>query len=335
MPASTLDPLTPAPASVQPPLATLLARARTGDRAALARVITRVEAGGEEALELVRGLHARRWAAPGWPHVVGLTGPPGAGKSTFTDQLVRLARARGERVAVVAVDPSSPRSGGAILGDRIRMEEHAGDDGVYVRSLSARGAGGGLSRATGQIVDVLDAVGFDRILVETVGVGQGELAVLGVADTVLVVLTPESGDTVQTMKAGLLEIADVFCVNKADRPGADALARDLEFSVHLDSPALGAPGIAAPAVWAAPVHTASALLGKGVAEVLESVEAHRRWLSTDGRASWDERRADGRVATWLELCAEAARSRGARSPRIADLRAGRVRPEDLPREREG
>lgn len=324
MSASSPDPLTPAQAPPSRPLSTLLARARGGDRAALARLITRVEAGGSEALELVRGLHARRWAAPGWPHVVGLTGPPGAGKSTFTDQLVQLARARGERVAVVAVDPSSPRSGGAILGDRIRMEEHAGDDGVYVRSLSARGAGGGLSRATGQIVDVLDAVGFDRILVETVGVGQGELAILGVADTVLVVLTPESGDTVQTMKAGLLEIADVFCVNKADRPGADALARDLEISVHLDQ-----------AAWPAPVHTASALLGKGVAEVLASVEAHRRWLCADGRASWEERRADGRVAAWLDLCAEAARKRAGLSPHIADLRAGRVRPEDLPREGEG
>ncbi len=249
--------------------------------------------------------------------MVGLTGPPGAGKSTFTDQLVRLARSAGQRVAVVAVDPSSPRSGGSILGDRIRMEAHAADPGVYVRSLSARGAAGGLSRATGQIVDVLDAAGFDLVLVETVGVGQGELAVLGVADTVLVVLTPESGDTVQTMKAGLLEIADVFCVNKADRPGADALARDLELSVHLDD-----------RPWSAPVHTASALAGQGVGEVLASVQAHRAWLVGAGRQTWEERRAEGRVEAWLAIVAEEARAEALKSPKISELRAGRVRPEE-------
>lgn len=297
----------------------MLAQARNHDRAALARLISYVEAGAPGSREVVRALGARRWVQPGAPHVIGITGPPGAGKSTFTDQLVRLARANGERVAVVAVDPSSPRTGGAILGDRIRMEAHAEDPGVYLRSLSARGAAGGLSRATGQVVDVLDAVGFDRVLVETVGVGQGELAILGVADTVLVVLTPESGDTVQTMKAGLLEIADVFCVNKADRPGADALARELELSVHLDNRA-----------WAAPVHTASALAGRGVDAVLASVSAHRDWLCGPGREAWDQRRADGRVETWLDLCAEAARRAALRSPIVAELRAGRLRPEDAP-----
>lgn len=298
-------------------LTDLLTAARSGDRGALARLISRVEAGGAEVNALFVTLNARRWTAPGAPHVVGLTGPPGAGKSTFTDQLVSIARQRGERVAVVAVDPSSPRSGGAILGDRIRMEDHADDDGVYVRSLSARGASGGLSRATAQVVDTLDAVGFDRILVETVGVGQGELAILGVADTVLVVLTPESGDTVQTMKAGLLEIADVFCVNKADRPGADALARDLEVSVHLDNRA-----------WAAPVHVAAAGLGRGVEAVLASVDAHRDWLVGAGRGAWEQRRAEGRVQAFLELHAEAARARALTLPAIAALRAGR-RPEEL------
>ncbi len=295
----------------------LLARARNHDRAALARLISLVEGGAPGSREIVRSLGARRWVAPGAPHVIGITGPPGAGKSTFTDQLVRLARADGERVAVVAVDPSSPRTGGAILGDRIRMEAHAEDPGVYLRSLSARGASGGLSRATGQVVDVLDAVGFDRILVETVGVGQGELAILGVADTVLVVLTPESGDTVQTMKAGLIEIADVFCVNKADRPGADALARELELSVQLDGRA-----------WPAPVHTASALDGRGVAAVLASVRRHRDWLMGPGRAAWDQRRSEGRVETFLDLCAEAARRAALGSPIIAELRSGRLRPED-------
>jgi LAO/AO transport system kinase len=271
--------------------------------------------------EALDTLGPRRMTAPGSPHVVGITGPPGAGKSTFVDRLVSHARARGERVAVVAVDPSSPWSGGAILGDRIRMERHADDPMVYVRSLASRGHLGGLSRAAGQVVDLLDAVGFDRILVETVGVGQGELAVMEVADTVLVVLTPESGDAVQTMKAGLLEIADLFCVNKADRPGADHLRRDLEQSVHLDD----RPG------WQAPVHTSVALEDRGVDAVLAALEAHRDWCVGEGRTAWAARRAEGRVRIYLDLMADAARDRArkrlAASTLLDDLRAGRVRPE--------
>ena len=293
-----------------------------GSRPALARAISRIEGSAPGADEALRALRPRRAAEPGAPHVIGITGPPGAGKSTFTDRLVAASRARGERVAVVAVDPSSPLSGGAILGDRVRMDRHTEDPGVYVRSLSSRGHAGGLCRAAGQVVDLLDACGFERVIVETVGVGQGELAVLEVADSVLVVLTPESGDTVQTMKAGLLEIADVFCVNKADRPGADLLRRELELSVHLDS-----------RPWAAPVHTSIALQDRGIHEVLESLEAHRAWCRGEGRAAWDERRAQGRVRTYLDLCAERARAaawaaiRG--SERLAALRAGRVRPEDV------
>lgn len=269
--------------------------------------------------ELLDHLGPRRLTAPGAPHVVGITGPPGAGKSTFVDRLVQHSREAGERVAVVAVDPSSPWSGGAILGDRIRMERHAADPGVYVRSLASRGHLGGLSRAAGQIVDLLDALGFDRILVETVGVGQGELAVMEVADTVLVVLTPESGDTVQTMKAGLLEIADVFCVNKADRPGADHLRRELELSVHLDD----RPG------WAAPVHTSIAAEDRGVDETLGSLRAHLAWCRDAGRATWFERRADGRVRTFLDLVAEDARDDARRSagPLLDELRAAHIRPE--------
>jgi LAO/AO transport system kinase len=302
-------------------LPALLDRARAGDRAALARAISMIEGRAPGAAEVLAGLSPRRLSGPGSPHVVGITGPPGAGKSTFVDQLVRAARLRGERVGVVAVDPSSPRTGGAILGDRIRMEAHADDDGVYLRSLSARGHPGGLSRAATQIVDLLDALGFDHLLVETVGVGQGELAVLEVADTVLVVLTPESGDQVQTMKAGLLEVADLFCVNKADRPGAEHIARDLEQAVHLDA----RPG------WLAPVFLASALHGRGVDAVVGGVEAHRAWLRTDGRAAWEERRATGRVDTFLDLAAEDARERARRwihaSPHLAGLRAGTLRPE--------
>lgn len=283
-----------------------------------------IEARAPGVSDALDALAPRRLHAPGAPHVIGITGPPGAGKSTFVDRLVQHARAAGERVAVVAVDPSSPWSGGAILGDRIRMERHAEDPGVYVRSLASRGHLGGLSRAAGQTVDVLDAVGFDRVLVETVGVGQGELAVMEVADTVLVILTPESGDSVQTMKAGLLEIADVFCVNKADRPGADHLRRDLEQAVHLDD----RPG------WHAPVHTSVALEDRGVDETLASLEAHRAWFAGVGgvgRAAWDARRAEGRVRIYLDLMADIARDRARRelagTELLADLRAGRVRPE--------
>jgi LAO/AO transport system kinase len=274
---------------------------------------------------LVAALAPRRLLGPGAPHVVGITGPPGAGKSTFTDRVVRLARARGQRVAVVAVDPSSPRTGGAILGDRLRMDDHAADDGVYIRSLSARGHQGGLSRATGQVVDVLDACGHDLVVVETVGVGQGELGIVQVADSVLLVLTPESGDSVQAMKAGLLEVADVFVVNKADRPGAEALARELEFAVHLDD----RPG------WKAPVFTAAALQGQGVDAVVEALARHLAFCAGPGRDAWNARRAEGRVRTWLDLVAEDAAASAMRAwegtAELEALRAGRLRPERMPR----
>lgn len=309
----------------EPDAAALYTAACGGSRAALARLVTVVEAGAPGVAAWLPSLPVRRHAAPGAPHVVGITGPPGAGKSTFTSQLVARGRARGQRVAVVAVDPSSPKSGGAILGDRIRMEAHAGDEGVWVRSLSARGHAGGLSRATGHVVDLLDAVGFDLVLVETVGVGQGELAVVEVSDTALVVLTPESGDTVQTMKAGLLEVADVFCVNKADRPGAEALQRDLELSVQLDADRPGA--------WRAPVFTTVALDGRGVDEVLAALDEHHAWLAGAGRPAWERRRAQARVATFLDLCAEHARAQGrrwlGREGRDAALTAGALRPEAL------
>ncbi|GDX81202.1 LAO/AO transport system kinase [Deltaproteobacteria bacterium] len=301
----------------------LVARALAGDRAALARLISRVEARAPGADAIMAGLPARRRSGPGAPRVVGITGPPGAGKSTFTDRIVTAAREERRRVGVVAVDPSSPFTGGAILGDRLRLDQHAMDPGVYIRSLSARGHSGGLSRAAGQVVDVLDAAGYDDVIVETVGVGQGELGIMEVADTVLVVLTPESGDGVQAMKAGLLEIADVFVVNKADRPGAEALVRELELAVHLDM----RPG------WKAPVFAASARTGVGVDDVLGALRAHADWLQADGREAWEARRAEGRVRTWLDLVSEDARNRAVEQhgEAMAELRRGDRTPESMPR----
>ncbi len=272
--------------------------AAAGDRRLLARAISLIEDRAEGVLGAIGRLTPRRQRGPGAPSVVGITGPPGAGKSTFVDQLITQARKQDRRVAVIAVDPSSPFTGGAILGDRIRMDQHVLDPGVFVRSLSSRGHLGGLCRAAGQVVDLLDAAGFDMVLVETVGVGQSELAVCEVADTAVVVLTPESGDTVQTMKAGLLEIADVFVINKADRDGATRLARDLEEAVALD------PGEG----WRPPVVLTSAVRGEGIQEVLQQIQAHGAWCTGDGREVWEARRGRGRVRTFLDLVAEEARA---------------------------
>lgn len=204
-------------------------------------------------------------------------------------------------MAVVAVDPSSPFSGGAILGDRIRMERHVEDDEVFIRSLSSRGHLGGLSASTAEVVDLLDAAAYDLIIVETVGVGQSELGVVEVADTAVVVLTPESGDTVQTMKAGLLEIADIFVVNKDDRPGGAALARSLEQAVSLD----GDPD------WVVPVVRTCATEGRGIAEVLDHCRRHVAFQCGEGEARWRKRRGDAAVRLTLDLVAAAARAAAA------------------------
>lgn len=201
----------------------LVDRMLAGDRTALARLMTLVEGRAPG----VPGIMSRVYERTGRAHVVGVTGPPGAGKSTLVDQLATQLRAGGGRVGVVAVDPSSPFSGGAVLGDRIRMQGHFLDPGVFIRSISTRGCHGGIPRATRDIVRLLDAFGMDTVLVETVGVGQTELDIMRLAETVVVVLVPEAGDAVQVMKAGLLEIADVFVVNKADREGADRLEGEL------------------------------------------------------------------------------------------------------------
>lgn len=282
----------------------------------MARAITRIELRQEAVSAGVGALAARRRSGPGTPHVLGITGPPGAGKSTFVDRVVQQARAGQERVAVVAVDPSSPFSGGAILGDRVRMERHTGDDDVYMRSLSSRGHLGGLSGATTEVVDLLDAAGFERVVVETVGVGQSELGVMEVADTVVVILTPESGDSVQAMKAGLLEIADVFVVNKADREGAARLSRELRRSVELSELA-----------WKPPVLETVATRGEGIEAVLEAVERHRRWCAAEGRPHWDRRRADARERQLLDRVAETARARARQrlsGEALTGVRTGRI-----------
>jgi GTPase len=269
-------------------VATSLAdRVLAGDRLALARLMTLVE---NRAPELP-GVMSRLYAHTGRAHVIGVTGPPGAGKSTLVDALISRLRAASRRVGVVAVDPSSPFSGGAVLGDRIRMQAHFLDPGVFIRSLATRGSHGGLPRAARDVVRLLDAFGMDAILVETVGVGQTELDVMRLADSIVVVLVPEAGDTVQVMKAGLLEIADVFVVNKADRDGALRMVSELEQMLHLRPPS----------PWTIPVLPTIASVGSGVDDVLAGLERHRAHVSGDAeRAGRAAARRAGELVDILE-----------------------------------
>jgi LAO/AO transport system kinase len=248
-------------------------RLLAGERRALARAMSLVEDGRPEGERLLRDLFARTGAA----HRVGVTGPPGAGKSTLVEKLVLVARADGMSVGVLAVDPTSPFTGGALLGDRVRMGALAGDPGVFIRSMATRGSLGGLAAASVELADLLDAQGRQLILVETVGVGQSELEVARAADTTVVVLTPESGDGIQAMKAGLLEAGDVFVVNKADRGGADKLRRSLEATLSWRELPDGA--------WRPPVLNAAAVKGEGVTAVADAVAAHRAHLQATG--AWD------------------------------------------------
>ncbi|MFN2433736.1 MAG: methylmalonyl Co-A mutase-associated GTPase MeaB [Gemmatimonadota bacterium] len=249
----------------------LLPRLLAGERLATARAMSLVEDGAPGAERLLRAIFARTGGA----HRVGITGPPGAGKSTLTEALVLDARARGLSVDVIAVDPTSPFTGGALLGDRIRMSAVAGDPRVFIRSMASRGRVGGLAATSIELADLLDAQGRELILLETVGVGQSELEVAQAADTTLVVLTPESGDGVQTMKAGLLEVGDVFVLNKADRGGAERLARSLESTLSWRvSPADG---------WLPPVVLATATRKQGVADVAEALRRHLEHLRASGR----------------------------------------------------
>jgi LAO/AO transport system kinase len=211
----------------------------------------------------------------GAAHVVGLTGAPGVGKSTVTAALVRSYRARGHRVGVLAVDPSSPFSGGALLGDRVRMQEHATDDGVFIRSMASRGHLGGLASATPQAVRILDAAGFAVVMVETVGVGQAEVEIASTADTALVVAAPGLGDSIQAAKAGILEIADIFVVNKSDRPGAHDVTRDLRNMLAMAS--------YGPGDWKPPIIGATAVSGDGIDELAAAIDSHHGWLTESGQ----------------------------------------------------
>ena len=245
---------------------TLVAAARDGDHRAVARLISLIENDDPKLREVAAALTPYTGNA----RVIGLTGAPGVGKSTTTNELVRALRATGKRVGVLAVDPSSPFTGGAILGDRVRMQDHATDSGVYIRSMSSRGHLGGLSAAAPQAVRVLDGAGCDVILVETVGVGQAEVEVASLADTVVVLLAPGMGDAIQAVKAGILEIADVFVVNKADRDGADATYTDIQGMIAL--------GERAPGEWRPQVVKAAAARGQGIDDVVVALDKHASWL---------------------------------------------------------
>jgi LAO/AO transport system kinase len=283
-------------AAVSPRLEKLLERFDTADKVALARLITLIENHAPERNAVIERIYAKT----GHAHIVGITGPPGAGKSTLVNLLIAKYRALGKQVAVVAIDPSSPFSGGAVLGDRVRMTDHYKDSGVYIRSISSRGSHGGLSRAAREITKLLDAFGHDIIIIETVGVGQTELGIMDLADTTVVVTVPEGGDAVQVMKAGLNEIADVFVVNKADRDGADRIKAELELSVHL-RPVGG---------WSPPVLMTQAAADKGVDRLVDAIAKHGEYLAAHHDPA---REAERRTHELIEVLGGELEDRAARA----------------------
>jgi LAO/AO transport system kinase len=278
----------------------LVAALRTRNVPALARAISLVENGRPGFEELLSAIHP----VLGRARRIGITGPPGAGKSTVTECLVQFYRRRGQTVAVVAVDPTSPFTGGALLGDRIRMESVAMDPGVYIRSMATRGSLGGLATTTREVCDLLDASGFDNILIETVGVGQSELDVARTADSTVLVLVPESGDGIQVLKSGIMEIGDLFVVNKADRPGADRLRQEIEVTLgirlgnafrhvkahHGATAKTDGPDAPSTGTWKHPVLATVAVKGEGIAELVAAVDAHFEWLTATGELGTRRRR---------------------------------------------
>ena len=268
----------------------LIEKLLTGDRRALARLISRVEDDDSIAQRVVAAIYPHT----GHAHIIGVTGAPGAGKSSLVNELAKRYRSRRQTVGIVAVDPTSPFSGGAILGDRIRMHGHSGDPGIFIRSMASRGCLGGLARATADVVKLVDAAGYDQIIIETVGAGQAEVEIASTAHTTIVIEVPGLGDDIQAIKAGILEIADVFVVNKADRVGADAAAMALESMLGLDGSGVraGHHGMSVfmpqpeddPAVaWKPPVCKTVSITGEGVDELVQSLDDHFAYLKDSGR----------------------------------------------------
>jgi LAO/AO transport system kinase len=270
--------------------ADLVAAARDGDPRSLARLVSLVENGSPRLREIMRLIAPHTGRA----RIIGLTGSPGVGKSTVTGALVRAYRAEGLRVGVVAIDPTSPFTGGALLGDRVRMQDHATDGGVFIRSMASRGHLGGLSWAAPQALRILDAAGFDVIMIETVGVGQAEVAIASLADSTLVIVAPGMGDSVQAAKAGILEIADIFVVNKSDRPGAQEAVRDLRTMIAMAD--------YGPGGWKPPIVSTTAARGEGIDDLVSRLEEHSAWLAESGER---ERRRLARASEEISAIAVA------------------------------
>ncbi|ASJ02288.1 GTPase [Thermococcus profundus] len=288
----------------------LVRNAIAGDKKAVARLITLVENDEEKAREIIKLVHPHTGKA----YVVGITGPPGAGKSTLLDKLIKLAREEGHRVGVIAVDPTSPFTGGALLGDRLRMQRHSTDPGVFIRSMATRGSLGGLAKATNDAIKVLDASGYDVIFVETVGVGQTEVDIVRTADTVVLVLVPGYGDEVQALKAGLMEIADIFAINKADREGTEMLHLEIRMAVEFERDRWRQLG------WEPPIVETTAFTLRGVRPLWEAIKKHRDFMISSGKLN--ERRRLRAVEEVKAIVADSVVSRvedRLRSPEAEEL----------------